>query len=380
MADSITQGTLAAWEKSIDIASLTQSILIENIEVGDFVGQDETVANIETDKVTIPVNAPESGIIKEVFAKEGDTVEVGKDLFKLEPKEMPKAKEVLKESTKVLEIKPAEIRAAAPKPAEPAKAPLVQPSAMKTPNAITPTTKPTQPGLETREKLTRMRLRIAERMKEAQNTAASLTTFNEVDLSALMAMRSKHKDAFAKRHEGVKLGFMSAFIKASARALQDIPIVNARMDMATQEIVYNSSVDISVAVATPKGLVTPVIRRCEGMGFAEVERTLAALGERAREGRIGLDDLQGGTFTISNGGVFGSMLGTPILNAPQSAILGMHAIKERPVVVDGQIVIRPMMYLALTYDHRLIDGREAVSFLVRVKELLEDPTRFLFDL
>lgn len=337
--------------------------------------QDETVANIETDKVTIPVNAPESGIIKEVFAKEGDTVEVGKDLFKLEPKpasEKPKAP-ASPVVEKVKQAAPAS--AAAPSPA-PIAAPVSAPVVPKP--APAPMARPPLSQGETREKLTRMRLRIAERMKEAQNTAASLTTFNEVDMSALMGIRSKFKDAFAKKHD-VKLGFMSAFIKAAAQALQEIPVVNARMDMATQEIVYSPSVDISVAVATPKGLVTPVIRGCQAMSFAEVEKTLAQLGERARDGKIGLDELSGGTFTISNGGVFGSMMGTPILNAPQSAILGMHAIKERPVVVDGQIVIRPMMYLALTYDHRLIDGREAVTFLVRIKELLEDPHRFLLD-
>lgn len=342
-------------------------------------GQDETVASIETDKVTIPVNAPESGIIKEVFAKEGDTVEVGKDLFKLEPKaadasavkaaEKPKEKPV-EAAAQVQSVKPPPEQ----KPVEIAK-PIPTPapvqSAPKAPQVV---------GArgESREKLTRMRLRIAERMKEAQNTAASLTTFNEVDMSALMALRSKYKDAFTKKHDA-KLGFMSAFIKASAKALTDIPVVNARMDMATQEIVYSQHVDISVAVATPKGLVTPVLRNCESMSFADVEKTLASLGERARDGKIALEELSGGTFTISNGGVFGSMMGTPILNAPQSAILGMHAIKERPVVVDGQIVIRPMMYLALTYDHRLIDGREAVTFLVRIKELLEEPTRFLID-
>jgi 2-oxoglutarate dehydrogenase E2 component (dihydrolipoamide succinyltransferase) len=343
--------------------------LILYLEVGEFVAQDETVANIETDKVTIPVNAPESGILKEVFAKEGDTVEVGKDLFKLEPK--------------AGESKPAAAAAATvvEKPV-PEKTPATKPAPVA---AVKPTTPqaPTRPAGqtrgETREKLTRMRLRIAERMKEAQNSAASLTTFNEVDMSALMAMRSKHKEAFGKKHDA-KLGFMSAFVKAAAQALQEIPVVNARMDMTSQEIVYHKHVDISVAVATPKGLVTPVLRNCESMSFADVERTLASLGERARDGTIGLDELAGGTFTISNGGVFGSLMGTPIINAPQAAILGMHAIKDRPTVVDGQVVARPLMYLALTYDHRLIDGREAVTFLVRIKELLEDPSRFLLGL
>ncbi len=325
------------------------------------------MANIETDKVTIPVNAPESGIIKEVFAKEGETVEVGKDLFKLEPKVMektavPKKEEKLVEPVRIVE-KPKIVE---PTPSVSQSHPLTQSSPTMQLNRE-----------ESRERLTRMRLRIAERMKEAQNTAASLTTFNEVDMSALMAMRSKYKELFTKKHDGAKLGFMSAFVKACATALQEIPVVNARMDMETQQIIYHNYVDISVAVATPKGLVTPVLRNCHSMSFADVEKTLSALGERARDGKIGLEDLSGGTFTISNGGVFGSMMGTPILNAPQSAILGMHAIKERAVAINGQVEVRPMMYLALTYDHRLIDGREAVTFLVRVKELLEDPTRFL---
>lgn len=320
------------------------------------------------------MNAPESGILKEFFAKEGDTVEVGKDLFKLELKAASEKPATIKVSSPVTtkeDAPPAPANTGTPsKPFEPKK-----------------TLEPTKPVVEvklaqsnigeSREKLSRMRMRIAERMKEAQNTAASLTTFNEVDMSALMALRTKYKEDFAKKHGGTKLGFMSAFVRACAVTLQEIPVVNARLDMTSQEIVYNSSVDISVAVATPKGLVTPVLRGCQSMSFADVEKTLSSLGERARDGKIGLDDLSGGTFTISNGGVFGSMMGTPILNTPQSAILGMHAIKERAVVVDGKVEVRPMMYLALTYDHRLIDGREAVTFLVRVKELLEDPQRFL---
>lgn len=313
------------------------------------------------------MNAPESGIIKEVFAKEGDTVEVGKDLFKLEPKAASEAPKPAKtEAPKIVEA--------------PSKAPQVEKPVEKKAEAPRPTPviiSSTERG-ESKERLTRMRVRIAERMKEAQNTAASLTTFNEVDMSALMAMRSKYKDTFNKKHDA-KLGFMSAFVKAASVALKEIPVVNAGLDMEAQEVVYHNHVDISVAVATPKGLVTPVLRNCEKMSFADVEKTLAALGERAREGRIGLDELIGGTFTISNGGVFGSLMGTPIINVPQSAILGMHAIKERPVVVNGQVEVRPMMYLALTYDHRLIDGREAVTFLVRMKELLEDPTRFLLE-
>ena len=314
-----------------------------------------------------------------MFAKEGDTVEVGSNLFKLD---------IDAKAPAVVNTPKAEpVKAAAPppppnqasKPAEPSKS-----SAPMTPAPEPAKTQVSAPSMsagrtESREKMTRMRLKIAERMKEAQNSAASLTTFNEVDMSALAAIRSQYKDEFVKEH-GVKLGYMSAFVRACAQALQEIPVVNARIDSATSEIVYSNFVDISVAVATPKGLVTPVLRNCEQKSFAQIERGIAEFGLKAREGRIALEDLAGGTFTISNGGVFGSMMGTPILNSPQTAILGMHAIKDRPVVIDGKIEIRPMMYLALTYDHRLVDGREAVTFLVRVKELLENPTRFLLDL
>ena len=332
--------------------------------------------------MTIPVNCPESGLLKKVFAKEGETIEVGSDLFEIDTDAVA--------PTEPVREKKAEPKTA-PVVAEPVKGPKklfealvtsAQTSAVKSSqSSITPPIqqKPPSSRTERREKMSRMRLRIAERMKEAQNTAASLTTFNEVDMSALMSLRSEFKDDFVKRH-GVKLGYMSAFVKACAQALNEIPSVNARIDSVTQEIVYNDFVDISVAVATPKGLVTPVLRSCEGKSFAQVEKEIADFGLKAREGRIALEDLAGGTFTISNGGVFGSLMGTPILNSPQSAILGMHAIKDRPVAVAGEIKIRPMMHLALTYDHRLIDGREAVTFLVRVKELLENPSRFLLDL
>jgi 2-oxoglutarate dehydrogenase E2 component (dihydrolipoamide succinyltransferase) len=224
--------------------------------------------------------------------------------------------------------------------------------------------------------MNRMRLRIAERMKESQNAAASLTTFNEIDMTNIMALRNRYKDAVLKQH-GVKLGFMSAFVRASVHALSHVPVVNARIEQ--DMIVYNDYMDISVAVATPKGLVTPVLRNAQQYNYTQIEQQIAELGERARQGGLALEDMAGGTFTISNGGVFGSLMGTPIINVPQSAILGMHAIKERPVVVDGKIEIRPMMYVALTYDHRLIDGREAVTFLVKVKEAVEDPARLLLD-
>jgi len=224
--------------------------------------------------------------------------------------------------------------------------------------------------------MTRMRKRIADRLKEAQNTAAMLTTFNEVDMSALIDLRNEYKEAFEKRH-GVKLGFMSPFIKAATVALEEQPEVNAFID--GDDIVYRDYVDVSVAVSTPTGLVVPVLRSCEKMSFAEIEKTIANLGTRAREGKLGIDDMQGGTFTISNGGVFGSLLSTPIINMPQSAILGMHIIQKRAMVIGNEIQIRPMMYLALSYDHRLIDGREAVTFLRRMKRLVEDPRRLLLE-
>ncbi|ORY41053.1 hypothetical protein BCR33DRAFT_719142 [Rhizoclosmatium globosum] len=225
--------------------------------------------------------------------------------------------------------------------------------------------------------MTRMRKTIASRLKESQNTAATLTTFNEIDMSNLIEFRSKYKDAVLEKY-GVKMGFMGAFIKASAQALKEVPEVNARIE--GDEVVYSDFVDISVAVATPKGLVTPVLRNCEQYNVLETEKAMSELGKKAKANAITIEDLAGGTFTISNGGVFGSLYGTPIINQPQSAILGMHAVKDRAVVVNGQVVVRPMMYVALTYDHRLIDGREAVTFLVRVKELIEDPRRLLLEI
>jgi 2-oxoglutarate dehydrogenase E2 component (dihydrolipoamide succinyltransferase) len=230
---------------------------------------------------------------------------------------------------------------------------------------------------EERVKMTRLRQTIARRLKEAQNTAAMLTTFNDVDMSAVIEARSRYKDLFEKKH-GIRLGFMGFFVKACALAAKDVPSVNASLE--GEEIIYHDYLDVSVAVSAPKGLVVPVVRNADRMTFAEIEKTIAAYGKKAKEGTLTVDEMQGGTFTISNGGVFGSLLSTPIINPPQSAVLGMHRIEERPVVKDGQIVARPMMYLALSYDHRLIDGREAVTFLVRVKEAIEDPTRLLIDL
>ncbi|KAF7731542.1 2-oxoglutarate dehydrogenase complex E2 component [Apophysomyces ossiformis] len=372
MAESISEGTLKQWVK----------------QVGDFVQQDEEVATIETDKVDVTVNSPASGTIVEVYAQEEDNVAVGADFFKLELGDAPKegAAPAKKEQPKKVEepSKPVETKQEEPKaaPTPAAAAPTPTPIPAAAPAQPTPVTVSSEQQkvygnrTENRVKMNRMRMRIAERLKQSQETAASLTTFNEIDMSNLMALRSKYKDAVVKKH-GVKLGFMSAFVKATAAALQAVPAVNASIE--GNEIVYHDYIDMSVAVSTPKGLVTPVLRNVEDMSFIEVEKSIAAYGQKARDNKITIEDMAGGTFTISNGGVFGSLMGTPILNPPQSGILGMHAIKERPVVVDGKIEIRPMMYVALTYDHRLIDGREAVTFLVKIKEVIEDPSRLLLD-
>lgn len=361
--------------------------------MGDFVAQDEPVANIETDKVTIPVNAPAAGRITAHLAEAGETVQVGSNLFKYDPDQLPSKTSPSTASTPSTPSKPGkEIKVE--EPLRPPSQSQVLEKAEKETKTSPParsrfvgdqTVAQGSPPSEgnrnvTREALTRMRQRIAERMKQSQNTAAALTTFNEVDMSALMAMRQRHKEEFSTKHGGIKFGFMSPFIKAAATVLQEIPIVNARFDGEAGEIVYHQYVDISVAVATPKGLVTPVIRNCEHLSLLDLERTMQGLSERARGNRMALEELTGGTFTISNGGVFGSLMGTPIINSPQSAILGMHAIRDRAVVVEGRVEVRPMMYVALTYDHRLIDGREAVTFLVRLKQLLEDPQRMLLDL
>jgi 2-oxoglutarate dehydrogenase E2 component (dihydrolipoamide succinyltransferase) len=273
-------------------------------------------------------------------------------------------------------IAAAEAQKAAPAaPAPQAKAPARE-AETRTPQPQ-PSSTSTGERKEERVKMTRLRQTIARRLKEAQNTAAMLTTFNDVDMSAVIAARGRYKDLFEKKH-GIRLGFMGFFVKACALAAKDVPSVNASLE--GDEIVYHDYLDVSVAVSAPKGLVVPVVRNADRLSFAEIEKTIADFGKRAKEGTLGIEDMQGGTFTISNGGVFGSLLSTPIINPPQSAVLGMHRIEERPVVKDGQIVARPMMYLALSYDHRLIDGREAVTFLVRVKEAMEDPTRLLIDL
>jgi len=335
----------------------------------------------------VSVNAPAAGTITELLVNEEDSVTVGQDLFRFAPGEVDGSSAAPQaEKNDAAEQKPAQ-QESSPSPAQekpkakvketskPAPAPKEE---AKHPAPSTPAASAGAAGglsrNETRVKMSRMRLRIAERLKESQNTAAFLTTFNEIDMSSLMEMRKRYKDDILKQHE-VKLGFMSAFSRACTLALKEIPGANASIE--GDEIVYRDYVDLSVAVATPKGLVTPVIRNAESLSFVEFERELTALGKKARDNKLTLEDMAGGSFTISNGGVFGSLYGTPIINLPQSAVLGMHATKDRPVVVDGQIVIRPIMIVALTYDHRLLDGREAVTFLVKVKEYIEDPRKML---
>lgn len=359
------------------------------LEIGDFVEQDEEVATIETDKIDVSVNAPFSGTLTEFLASPEDTVTVGQDLFKIEPGEgssKPKEeapKESSTESAPKKEEAPKE--EAAPKKEAPKEESKPAPKKESKPEpkkeaAPAAESKPAAAGsrTENRVKMNRMRLRIAERLKESQNTAAFLTTFNEVDMSALLEMRKLYKDEILQK-TGVKFGFMGAFSKASVLAMKEIPAVNASIEGPNggDTIVYRDYVDISVAVATPKGLVTPVVRNVESLDIVGIEREIHSLGLKARDNKLTLEDMSGGTFTISNGGVFGSLYGTPIINMPQCAVLGLHGVKERAVVVNGQVVARPMMYLALTYDHRLLDGREAVTFLKTVKELIEDPRKML---
>ncbi|MEN3975685.1 2-oxoglutarate dehydrogenase complex dihydrolipoyllysine-residue succinyltransferase [Emcibacter sp. SYSU 3D8] len=417
LGESITEATVAKWYK----------------KPGDAVEQDEPLVELETDKVAVEVNAPTSGVLGDLQVKEGDTVAVGSVIGSIgagdgtkpapkaeaKPAAKPEAKSVAKPAAKA---SPApEPPAAAPESEElareaasmaPSAARLVEeakldPStidgtgrggritkadvlkAMEAPKAdaapaapasqaAKPAAPPREPGeREERVQMSRLRKTIATRLKEAQNTAAMLTTFNEVDMTALIAMRNEYRDLFEKKH-GVRLGFMSFFARACVMALHEIPSVNAEVDGDT--IIYKDHYDIGIAVSAPHGLVVPVIRDVDALGLAGIEKAIGEMAVKARDGKLALADLQGGTFTISNGGVFGSLMSTPILNPPQSGILGMHKVQDRPVVVDGQIVARPMMYLALSYDHRIVDGREAVTFLVRVKECLEDPHRMLLDL
>jgi 2-oxoglutarate dehydrogenase E2 component (dihydrolipoamide succinyltransferase) len=420
LGESITEGTLAEWLK----------------KPGEAVAADEPIASLETDKVSVEVPSPVAGVLTEQVVKEGDNVAVGAVIARIDEKataaapsapaqaaaeaatnpagagETPALKgdstapvaAAEPEDDHVTTLSPAVRRAVLEYHVDPSKiqgtgkdgrltkddviaAAEAQksgaPAQVKAPapeqKAPPPGPRPS-PGSERREervKMSRLRQTIAKRLKDAQNTAAMLTTFNDVDMSAVIEARARYKDLFEKKH-GIRLGFMGFFVKACALAAKDVPSVNASLE--GDEIVYHDYLDVSVAVSAPKGLVVPVVRNAESMSFAEIEKTIADYGKRAKEGTLTIDEMQGGTFTISNGGVFGSLLSTPIINPPQSAVLGMHRIEERPVVRDGQIVARPMMYLALTYDHRLVDGREAVTFLVRVKEAIEDPTRLLIDL
>ena len=365
MAESISEGTLSAWHK----------------KVGDYVNESDEVATIETDKIDVSVNSPESGVITEVFAQPEDNVEVGKDLFKIEPGEPPKDQP--KEEPKKEESKPEqpkeEPKKEEPKQEQPKQEPKKEEPKKAADNQAQEQVPKAGARTESRVKMSRMRKRIAERLKESQNTAASLTTFNEIDMSPLMAFRSRHKDRILKE-TGVKLGFMGAFSKACALALREIPSANASIEGEGlgDTIVYRDYVDLGVAVSTEKGLVTPVVRNVESMSILEIEQAITELGLKARDNKLSLEEMTGSTFTISNGGVFGSLFGTPILNLPGSAILGMHAIKEKPWVVNGKVEVRPVMVVALTYDHRLLDGRDAVTFLVKLKQYLEDmPTMLL---
>jgi len=379
MGDSITEGTV------VDLP----------VAPGDIVQADDVVVVLETDKVSVDVRAPEGGALVEILAEVDDVLEVGAPLFRIDTDAAVEAKTPEPEATpkpdaEVAAPAPAADQAAAPSPAASAPAPETSKASSPSPPPPPPP-KPSGPPTpdapafvgsrtERRTKMSRMRQRVAARLKDAQNTAAMLTTFQECDMGNFMELRNRHKDEFEKKH-GVKLGFMSVFVKATTEALKEIPAVNAYIDDETKEVVYREFVDISVAVASPTGLVVPVLRNTENMNFADVEKNIAMYAGKAREGTLSLDDMTGGTFTISNGGVFGSLMGTPIINPPQSAILGMHATKMRAVVNDkGEVVARPMMYLALTYDHRLIDGREGVTFLKSIADKISDPTRLILDL
>ena len=397
LGESVSEATVATWFK----------------KPGDAVAQDEMLCELETDKVTVEVPAPAAGVLSEIIAAEGETVGVNALLAFIS--EGAAAASSPAPSAAPSAVSPQSVpTAAAAQPRAPEDAPSAKRMMAETgisrdaviatgrdgrvmkedvqqavarqmaqPTPTSPTPLPRGPVLaddaarEERVKMTRLRQTIARRLKEAQNTAAMLTTYNEVDMSAVMDLRNTYKDSFEKKH-GTKLGFMSFFVKACCHALQEIPEVNAEIDGT--DVVYKNYVHMGVAVGTPSGLVVPVLRDADQMGFAAIEKKIAELGLRARDGKLGMAEMQGGSFTISNGGVYGSLMSSPILNPPQSGILGMHKIQDRPVVVGGQIVIRPMMYLALSYDHRIVDGKGAVTFLVRVKDALEDPRRLLMDL
>ncbi|KAH8329782.1 hypothetical protein KR074_004753 [Drosophila pseudoananassae] len=392
--------TSSMWsEQVVKVPPFADSIAEGDIKftckVGDSFAADAAVMEIETDKTTMPVPAPFAGTVTEILVKDGDTVKPGQELFKMKPGAAPAgapapapAAAAPAPAAPAAAPKPAPAAAAAPKPVA-AKPPPPPPPAAARPPPKAPPAAVVKPAVaqvkvppadgsrqilgtrsEQRVKMNRMRLKIAARLKDAQNTCAMLTTFNEIDMSYAMNFRKQNLETFVKKY-GIKLGFMSIFSKASAYALQDQPVVNAVIDGT--DIVYRDYVDISVAVATPRGLVVPVIRNVESMNYADIEIALAGLADKAKRDAITVEDMDGGTFTISNGGVFGSLMGTPIINPPQSAILGMHGIFDRPIAVKGEVKIRPMMYIALTYDHRIIDGREAVLFLRKIKAAVENP-------
>ncbi|KAH7415713.1 hypothetical protein KP509_14G057600 [Ceratopteris richardii] len=368
MGESVSEGAIAEFRK----------------KPGDRVNVDDVLMQIETEKVTIDVRTSVAGIVEKIFPKEGDSVKVG-DVVAIvvegdadvaveatatsELKESPAAKDE-KSEVSAKGVSPAG------KPVPPTPSPAPTPPASKTPMQAASEPQLPPKDKERRVPMTRLRKRVATRLKDSQNTFALLTTFNEIDMTNLMVLRSEYNQKFLEKH-GVKLGFMSCFVKAAVSALQQQPVVNAVID--GDDIIYRDHIDISIAVGTKKGLVVPVVRGAERMDFAEIEKTINLLATKANDGSISIDEMAGGTFTISNGGVYGSLLSTPIINPPQSAILGMHTIQKRPVVVNDTIVPRPMMYIALTYDHRLIDGREAVYFLRRIKDVVEDPRRILLD-
>src|SRR3954466_16124037 len=398
LGESVTEATIGKWFK----------------KPGEAVAVDEPLVELETDKVTIEVPAPAAGVLSDIAARDGETVAVGALLRQIKegagaaaaakPPAAARAPEPKAESGKPaapsgdMPLAPSVRKMAAETGVDPAKidgsgkdgrvtkgdmmAAIERAAASPTPVAQTAAqmrapSPADDAAREERVKMTRLRQTIARRLKEAQSTAAMLTTFNEVDMSAVMHMRNQYKDQFEKRH-GVKLGFMGFFVRACVAALKEIPAVNAEIDGT--DLIYKNYYHVGVAVGTEKGLVVPVVRDADGKSLAEIEKTISDFGRRARDGALKIEEMQGGTFTISNGGVYGSLMSTPILNAPQSGILGMHKIQERPVAEKGQVAIRPMMYLALSYDHRVVDGREAVTFLVRVKDVLEDPARLVLDL
>ena len=399
LGESVTEATIAQWYK----------------KPGEPVSMDEPLCELETDKVTIEVPAQSAGVLEEILFEEGATVEVGALLGSIDadakvaaPAQAQKAapapetpmaaperaptptqSDALAPSVRRLvsehglspvdivatgkdgRLTKGDVLAAVSGQAPPVQAPQIPAAQSARPASAD------QSAREERVKMTRLRQTIARRLKESQNTAAQLTTFNEVDMSALMQLRAEYKDLFEKKY-GVRLGFMSFFVRACVTALHEIPAVNA--EISGDEIIYKNYVNMGIAVGTAKGLVVPVLRNVQEMGLAQIEQTIGDFGQKARDGKLAIEDLQGGTFTVSNGGVYGSLMSTPILNLPQSGVLGMHKIQERPMVVNGQVEVRPMMYLALSYDHRIVDGKEAVTFLVRVKESLEAPERLLLDI